>query len=115
MIEDLPFPGKIVSEQEVQLFIRVTPKARENSVRHVRWWGNEGEDGKFPVLCLSVQAPAEDNKANNAMLKLLSEFLQIPGTSVTLCQGHTSRFKTVRISPANFPLLQKKIASVRKR
>jgi len=44
-----------------------------------------------------VKAQPVDGKANEAMIKALSEHLSIPKSSIEICSGHTSRKKLVEI------------------
>jgi len=45
----------------------------------------------------SLQAPARDGKANQALIELLSESFAVPKTSVKILLGQTSRKKLVEI------------------
>lgn len=58
-------------------------------------------DGVGPVqgdrLRVSVTAPPVDGKANEAVVKALSEALAVPKGAVEIVRGETGRRKTVRI------------------
>ena len=50
-------------------------------------------------LKIRVKAIPENGKANQALLRFLSEILEIPVSHCTLIRGHTSRQKTISLSP----------------
>ena len=70
------------------LRLRVHPKARKNAITGLR-----GD-----ALKVSVTAPPEDGKANDAVLRLLAEALDIPLSSVELVSGAHSRDKVVEVA-----------------
>jgi uncharacterized protein YggU (UPF0235/DUF167 family) len=45
-----------------------------------------------------VAAPAENDKANDALVRLLADWLGLPRTGVELVSGHTRRDKIVELS-----------------
>jgi hypothetical protein len=69
------------------LKVRVTPKARGNSV--------EGWSGD--VLRVRVQAVPERGKANEAVCRLLAEAIGVPASRVSLRRGESSREKLLFI------------------
>ena len=71
-----------------RLRLRVHPKARKNAITGLR-----GD-----ALKVSVTAPPEDGKANEAVLRVLAEALGIPLSSIELVSGATSRDKVVEIA-----------------
>ena len=48
-------------------------------------------------LKLRVSEPPEDGRANEAVLRLLAETLDVPRASVALVSGHASRDKIVSL------------------
>ena len=71
----------------ITVSLRVQPKASRNSI--------VGEhDGSLKV---SVTAPPERGKANQAVVKLLAKMLKVPASSITVTGGATSRQKKVHI------------------
>jgi uncharacterized protein len=68
--------------------LRVSPGARSNAVV-----GRHGDGWK-----VRVTAPPEDGRANDAVLRLLAERLDLPGASVTLVSGHSGRDKIVELA-----------------
>lgn len=52
-----------------------------------------------PRLRVRLQAPPVDDKANEALLRLMSEAFSVPRQAVSLLHGDKSREKTVRILP----------------
>ena len=69
-----------------RIVVRVVPKAKQNKVIE--------EDGRYKVY---VTAPAEDGRANRAVLELLADHFGIKKSQVHLLQGAKSRDKLVDI------------------
>jgi uncharacterized protein (TIGR00251 family) len=72
----------------VRLKLRVTPKSRADEIVGMR------EDG---TLHVRVSAAPESGKANRAVLRLLREKLGLPGGTVRLKAGASSRDKWVEL------------------
>ena len=70
------------------LEIKVVPGSSKTQV--VGWLGD--------CLKIKVAAPPEKGKANHAVIKLLSERLQVNQESIVITRGSTSQQKTLRIS-----------------
>ena len=49
------------------------------------------------LLKISVNAPPVDDKANQAVVRLLAATLGVPKTAIEILRGDTGRRKTVRI------------------
>ncbi len=72
------------------LHIRLSPGASSDGFRG--WMTDEqGRD----VLKISVTAIAENGKANEALIKLLSKTLKHPKTAIEIRSGHTDRNKVL--------------------
>lgn len=71
----------------MNITVRVKPKAKKEYVRKV------GE-ADFEI---AVREPPEKGKANIAVLKKLSEHLQVPVASMTIVRGQTSKIKIIKI------------------
>lgn len=67
--------------------VHVQPKARLQRI--VGLHGNR--------LKVALGQPPEDGKANQELIALLAEVLQVPKSSIELLRGATSRQKTLRI------------------
>jgi hypothetical protein len=65
----------------------VTPAASRDGL--LGWQGD--------VLRLSVAAPAQRGKANEAALRLLAAALGVPRERLRIVRGHTSRQKVIAI------------------
>lgn len=70
-----------------KIWISVKPQAKKESVIKVA-------DGEYRV---SVRPPAQDNQANQAIVKLLAEHFSIPKSAVTILRGFASRKKLIEI------------------
>jgi uncharacterized protein len=73
------------------LNIKVTPKAKIEKIK------SELQSDNTLIYKIYVHAEAKDGKANQAVIRLLSEELQIPKTSFQIIRGLTSRNKTIQI------------------
>ena len=68
--------------------IRVVPRSSKNEVL------GEMADGTLKV---KLTAPPVDNKANEALIKLLSEHLRIKKNKIKIARGMTGRNKMIEI------------------
>jgi uncharacterized protein (TIGR00251 family) len=68
-----------------RLRLRVSPGARRPGIG-----GRHGDAWK-----VRVAAPAEDGRANDAVLELLARTLDVPRARLALVSGHSSRDKIV--------------------
>jgi uncharacterized protein (TIGR00251 family) len=73
--------------ERVSFTIRVTPRASANAV------GGE-RDG---ALLVRVSAPPVEGKANDAVVELLAEALNVPRSAVHLERGAAARSKRVSV------------------
>ena len=71
----------------VVLSIKLQPRASRNEIGEAA--GNE--------LRIKVTAPPVDSAANEALLRMLAEFLECPRSQIELMRGHTSRHKVVKL------------------
>lgn len=93
----MPTPSTPIREQllrEGTLMLWVIPNARTSGIQGFI----EGPQA-IPHLKLKVTAPAEDGKANDAVLALLSRTLELPVSQLTITSGATSRFKRLAYIP----------------
>lgn len=65
--------------------VKVTPRAKRNAVTE--------RDGRIVV---HVTAPADDGKANNAVIQLLAEHWKLSKSQLSIVRGVTSRLKVIR-------------------
>ena len=75
------------TDDGVTLPVRAQPRARKNAILGVRQ----------NAIRVAVTAPAEDGRANQAIIKLLSDKLSVPRRQVELLQGTRSRDKVFLI------------------
>lgn len=73
------------------LTVRVTPKASRNAVKV-----ETQEDGSV-IYRVYVTTPAEDGKANKAVIEALAEFLDVRKSALVIVQGLTNRNKVIRL------------------
>lgn len=77
----------MVAEKPTTIAIHVHPNARRTEIARFA----EG------VWYIRVAAPAVEGKANEALLRFLSEVLGVSKTSLTIKRGTTGRWKAVSI------------------
>lgn len=73
----------------IELRVKAQPKARRPGV------GGVSPDGA--ALRVAVSAPAEDGRANAAVIAAVAAALAVPASAVALAHGATGRLKTLRI------------------
>ncbi len=79
-----------VSGNDLVVSVRVTPRARRNEVGGVA-------NG---MLQVRTTAPPADGKANQAVIKLLAEFIGVAPSRITLLRGTASRNKQFVVTAA---------------
>lgn len=77
-----------MSEGVRRLQIKVTPRARQPGI-------TTAADG---TLVIKVREPAEDGRANAAVIEALAEHFGVPQRAVTIIHGHGGRRKLVEIA-----------------
>lgn len=80
----------------MRLHIRLTPKAACNAIDG---WGEDAQGRR--VLKVRVRAAPIEGRANEAMIALMAEALDLPKSRLSLVSGDTSRLKTVEITGTN--------------
>ena len=68
------------------LYLKIKPGQRYDRVERME---NE--------WIIRLKAPAIDGKANEHLVKFMSEILKVPKSSIEIIKGHTSRFKCLEI------------------
>ena len=84
-------------ENYIEFSVLLTPNAKKESINEII---TDDKDNK--LLKVSVHAKPEDNKANEALIKLLSKTLHIPKSKVIIKRGHKSRIKTIHLIGVEF-------------
>jgi uncharacterized protein YggU (UPF0235/DUF167 family) len=69
--------------------VKVQPKSRRPGI------GGAAPDG---ALRVAVTEAPEDGRANRAVCQAVAKALGVPGSSVEVAQGATSRNKTLRVA-----------------
>jgi len=80
----------VLDKTTLRLSLQVRPKAGRESIGPV-----QGDR-----LKVELKAPAENGKANDALVKLLARRLKIGRDDITIVTGKTGRRKSVRIDAA---------------
>jgi uncharacterized protein (TIGR00251 family) len=92
----------IESANGVSIDVRVHPGAKKNKII--------GEQAA--ALKIALTAPPVDGKANQALIKFMSEFLNVNRSKVSIIRGEKSRSKTVFIQDFNAATLTKLLSTI---
>jgi uncharacterized protein (TIGR00251 family) len=76
------------SARRLSLTLHAQPGARKSEIV-----GMHGD-----ALKVRIAAPAADNRANAALIELLSEILGVPRSNISIARGATGRRKVVEIT-----------------
>ncbi len=71
----------------MQIFAKVKPNSKEEKLEKL-----DGDN-----FLLWVKAPAKENKANIAVIELLSKYFDTPKSAVKIMSGHKSKNKVFNI------------------
>jgi uncharacterized protein (TIGR00251 family) len=93
-----------VTAATTRLKLRVSPGSRRPGIA-----GRHGDAWK-----VRVAAPPEGGKANEALLRLLAETLDVPRSSVALVSGRTSRDKIVVLEGVGQAQAERLLTSARR-
>jgi len=86
--EPMPLPAYLKPLPDgAVLAVKLQPRASKNEVGGIL--GGE--------LRIKVTAPPVDAAANEALIRLLAETLDVPRRCVELVRGHTSRHKAIKL------------------
>jgi uncharacterized protein len=94
-----------VSAASTRLKLRVSPGARRPGFA-----GRHGDAWR-----VRVAEPPEDGRANEAVLRLLAETLDVPRGSVALVSGHSSRDKIVTLDGLEQSQTERLLANAEKK
>lgn len=86
----------------VSFAVKVQPRARRNAVT-----GVVGD-----ALKLAVTAAPEAGRANQAVIALLAELLNLPRSSVTMAAGAGSRNKRIRVAGLSAAQVRARLAAL---
>lgn len=92
------YPFISVRNDTIFLETKIHPKASREKIVI--------SDESFDIY---VKAPPDKGKANLAVLKTLSKFLDISSSSLKIIKGNTSRNKTILIQGTSKEQIEKKI------
>ena len=87
----------------VSFAVRVHPRAKRDGIT--------GEVGD--ALKVSLTAPPEDGRANEACIEFFAKFLNLPRSSVTIASGLSSRNKVIRVAGVNAKDLRGRLNSAK--
>lgn len=105
MVASVPFAA---TRDGMRLAIRATPKSSADRILGLIADGRGGA-----ALKVAVTAPAEDGRANAALVKLLARELVLKPGDVTVMKGMSTRSKVIAIAgdPARLaPMLRERLS-----
>jgi len=70
-----------------RIHVTVKPRAKKPKITKVT-------DGEYRVM---VRAPAQDGRANLALIDLLADFFNVPKSTIKILRGQSSRRKLIEI------------------
>ena len=92
MIADgIQAPLKIDSEG-IRFAVRLTPRGGHDALEG---WQTDSAGREF--LKARVRAPADEGKANAALVELLAKWLDVPRTSIAIMRGKKARLKIIGV------------------
>lgn len=71
----------------MKIFVTAKPASKINEVTQI--------DATHFIV--KVKAPPQDGKANEAIIDVLAEFLEVPKSSLEMKAGHTAKKKVVEV------------------
>ena len=83
----------------VTFAVKVHPRAKKNAIT--------GELAH--ALKLSLTSPPVEGRANQACIEFFAKLLKVPGSSVTIASGQTSRQKVIRVVGLSAEEVRKRI------
>jgi uncharacterized protein len=89
-----------MAARSTRLRVRVSPGARRGGVA-----GRAGE-----VWKLRVTAPAEGGRANEAVVRLLADAVDVPRRQIALVSGHSAREKVVELEGVDAAEVERRLA-----
>lgn len=78
---------KDLNGAEMIIQVRITPNAKKSEITEL---GNNGYK-------IKVDAPAIGGKANVRLIEILSDYFNVPKSSIRMVKGHRSREKVLEI------------------
>jgi uncharacterized protein len=90
-----------------RLFVRLTPGAAQD---RLDGWDSD-PDGR-PVLKVRVRARPIEGKANDALVRLVAEALDVSRSAVSLVQGDRSRIKRLEITGLDDDDLRRRLTAL---
>jgi uncharacterized protein (TIGR00251 family) len=102
------FDGPVIKTADgLHLAVRLSPRAKSDRVI-----GLAATAAGVCTIKATVTAPAQDGRANEALLQLLARAWHLPRRSLSIVAGAASRSKTVRVAGDPVQLIAKLSAEI---
>lgn len=89
------YKEKLKKKGQVYLLCKVFPGASFNKLKNLVKNNIEGRD--VEILSIAISAPPEKNKANKALIKLLSKEFGVISENVNIISGSGERLKLIKL------------------
>lgn len=76
----------------MKLIIKVIPRSTKDAIM-----GEEQDQFGNKILRIKTMKPAENNQANEAIIRILASHFDVPKRHIMILSGHSSRMKMVNI------------------
>ena len=86
------------------LCVKVKPNQRFDAIEKL---SDDSGNGRAASWQIRLKAPAVDGKANDYLIRYLSDVLGIPKSSISLTRGHNARIKFLEIKGESELVLSK--------
>ncbi len=80
------------NENSILLSVKLTPKAANAAIK-----GTTLDDKENEFLKISVVSPPEKGRANEELIKIIAQKLNITKSSIKIVSGEASRYKKLKI------------------
>lgn len=87
---------KLEQEGQVYLLCKIFPGSSDTKIKEIVF--QEVNNKLTEVISVSVSAPADKNKANQALIKFLAQEFDTTRGSVIIISGKTERLKLIKIT-----------------
>ena len=81
--------NRLHQEGSVVLSVRIHPRAKQTAFKELL------EDGSIKI---AIKSAPEDGRANQELIKFLSEIFEIPPSQIEILSGFAARMKMIRIT-----------------
>ena len=93
------YDKKLKKEGQVYLLCKVIPNSDITGIKSISKNNMDGRETE--VVLIKIAAPADKNKANNALIKFLAQEFGVLKEDINIISGKTEHLKLIRIKNNN--------------